>query len=394
MSHQTIVQSKQEPQGRPISSVYPLHPRESRFLVRTSGSDLTLLDRVLVAGSSLFIVGSVAWVPLCIAWSWRRWHRVTDKRRKALYAGLTLAALALAAVGPHRSPRFGRWVRLRKWNLWTSWMRFVAMEVILDSARVDSRRQPTIDVQKDNAILAFSPHGIFPFSIAFPAILPQMLGDFRPVVATATAFFPIVRDILSWLEAVYVGLKTCACNIVTLLVRLLTTLIFLFRCSDASRSSVSQALAHGDRIGIALGGIAEIFEGYPKPSTHPDEEYSIVRTGFLRLAIEHGIPVIPIYCFGATKMLRRLNIPVLEHLSRWMRFSVCVFYGAWGLPIPFRQRISYVIGDPIHPPRQNGDEDCQIGEMHELFCDELSRIFDRHKEAYGWGHKTLRLLKQ
>jgi hypothetical protein len=28
---------------------------------------------------------------------------------------------------------------------------------------------------------------------------------------------------------------------------------------------------HGDRIGIALGGIAEIFEGYPKPSTHPDE---------------------------------------------------------------------------------------------------------------------------
>ena len=106
----------------------------------------------------------------------------------------------------------------------------------------------------------------------------------------------------------------------------------------------------------------------------------------------------PIYCFGATKMLKRLHIPILEHLSRWLRLSLCVFFGVWGLPIPFRQRLSYVIGDTICPPRAVVEDgrllvnERQLDAMHERFCNELLRIFDRHKEAYGWGHKTLKLL--
>ena len=195
---------KQQVTGRATSSVYPLHPSDSRWIIR-SPEDLTLLDRLLVGGSSLLIVGSVAWVPLCIAWCWRRWRRVRDKRRKAMYAGLALASLALVAAGPHRSPRFGKWLQIKKWRLWKSWMRFIAMEVILDRTTsphpIDSNQQ-VVDVQNDRAILAFSPHGIFPFSIAFPAILPHTFGVFRPVVATATELFPIVRDFLKWLEAV------------------------------------------------------------------------------------------------------------------------------------------------------------------------------------------------
>jgi len=57
-------------------------------------------------------------------------------------------------------------------------------------------------------------------------------------------------------------------------------------------------LADGKRIAVVPGGIEEIFEGYPKSSAHPNEEYAIVRKGFLRLAVKHGIPVVPIYCFG------------------------------------------------------------------------------------------------
>ena len=129
--------------------------------------------------------------------------------------------------------------------------------------------------------------------------------------------------------------------------------------SDASKASVDAALSQGDRIAVIpgefqsryipeknlvsqinVGGIAEIFEGYPKPNTRPDEEYAIVRSGFLRLAIKHGVPVIPVYCFGATKMLRRLQLPLLETISNYLRISLCIFYGVCGLPIPFRQRLS------------------------------------------------------
>jgi hypothetical protein len=32
--------------------------------------------------------------------------------------------------------------------------------------------------------------------------------------------------------------------------------------------------------------------------------------------------------------------------------------------------------------------------MQDRFCAEVQRLFDRHKEAYGWSHKTLKLLEQ
>jgi hypothetical protein len=177
--------------------------------------------------------------------------------------------------------------------------------------------------------------------------------------------------------------------------------------SDASRSAVDQALSEGSRIGIVPGGIAEMFEGYPKPNTLPSEEYTIVGKGFLRMAVKHGIPVIPIYVFGATKMFKRLQLPALERLSLLLRVSLVVFFGSWGLPIPFRQRLLYVMGQPIMPASldsigngaaQNDNTvavagvEQQVDDMHARFCDELLRLFDRHKEAYGWGHKALKLL--
>jgi Diacylglycerol acyltransferase len=170
-----------------------------------------------------------------------------------------------------------------------------------------------------------------------------------------------------------------------------------YHYSDASKPAVEQALAQGDRIGIVPGGIAEIFEGYPKRGAHVDEEYAIVRQGFLRLALRHHVPVVPIYCFGATKMFRRWNVPILERLSTLWRASIVIFYGVCGLPIPFRQKLLYVIGNTIDPKtlytgNANADEQSMVDAMHKQFCSELVRIFERHKEAYGWGHKSLKLI--
>ena len=184
-------------------SIYPQHPPGSEIIFRIPATDLTFLDRLIVSFSSLTIIGSVFWVPACIAWSWRRWKRVKDKRRKALYAALAIAASLILAAGPHRSPSFGNRLQVRKWRLWQAWLRFIAMEVISDTS--SSKDSTLTDVKREKAILAFVPHGIFPFAFAFAA-LPEMaqsaaFGFFRPVVASATALFPIVRDFLSWCEA-------------------------------------------------------------------------------------------------------------------------------------------------------------------------------------------------
>ena len=171
---------------------------------------------------------------------------------------------------------------------------------------------------------------------------------------------------------------------------------------DASRPSVDRALSNGLRIGLAPGGIAEMFEGYPKHLTHPDDEYTIVRKGIFRMAIKHSVPIIPVYCFGSTKILKRLQLPqIVESIALLLRVALVIFFGQFGLPIPFRQRLLYVIGEPIYPPAndignrltydagKSGLLDEQADEMRKRFCDELVRIFNRHKESYGWGHKNL-----
>ena len=69
------------------------------------------------------------------------------------------------------------------------------------------------------------------------------------------------------------------------------------------------------------------------------------------MAVKHQVPIIPIYCFGSSMLLKRLKLPsFIEQLSLMLRVSLVVFFGKWGLPIPFRQRLLYVMGRPVYPP--------------------------------------------
>ena len=357
------------------------------MLVDSPGSaTLSKVDGVLVAGSSLVFVGSVVWVPLAYAYAVKKWRECRDKRRKAVYFSLIVTAATLAIAGPHRHPRVGRWLNARRWRLWRAWMNFIAFEVISDQGQSSGdedlpyTRRPgaqvtdsNLPLQKDEqAILAVVPHGIFPFALAFAALperASQVFGEFRPVVATATALFPFVRTFLGWLGAV-----------------------------DASRDAVDRALSEGARIGLAPGGIAEMFEGYPKPMTNPSDEYAILeqRRGFVRMAIKHGVPLVPVYTFGATKMLNRLQLPaIVEKLSNLLRISLCIFFGRFGLPIPFRTKLLYVIGRTLYPPLPSEDREefrQQVDSLHDAFCKELRRIFERNKASYGWEDKGLNII--
>lgn len=68
------------------------------------------------------------------------------------------------------------------------------------------------------------------------------------------------------------------------------------------------------------------------------------------MAVKHQIPIIPVYCFGSSVLLKRLKLPhFVEKLSLMLRISLVIFFGKWGLPIPFRQRLLYVMGRPIYP---------------------------------------------
>lgn len=184
-------------------SLYPTHPPHSRILLSVPGHDLSVVDRTMVMLSSLVVVGSVAWVPIVYTWAWKRWKTIPKehKRRRLVYATLLLTLAAFAAVGPHRSHRVGQWLQVRHWSLWRAWLKFVAFEVVADSS------QTSFDVKNERAIIAVSPHGVFPFALALAALpeqASQAFGYFRPVVATATSLFPFVNSLLCWLKKMYV----------------------------------------------------------------------------------------------------------------------------------------------------------------------------------------------
>ena len=188
------------------SSIYPSqYPPGTQILVKIDDNEqLSTLDNTLVAISSLLIVGSVAWVPLVFVWAWKRWKKIPkdQARRRAIYGSLLLACLTFKVLGPHRRPQVGDWVNARHWFIWKSWLRFIAFEVIADS---EVAAKAAGHIKSEQAILAISPHGLFPFALAFAA-LPEKashaFGYFRPVVATATNLFPFVNTFLKWLRCV------------------------------------------------------------------------------------------------------------------------------------------------------------------------------------------------
>jgi 2-acylglycerol O-acyltransferase 2 len=149
-----------------------------------------------------------------------------------------------------------------------------------------------------------------------------------------------------------------------------------------------------------------MFEGYPKEGRQPHEECIILnsRKGFVKMALKHQVPIVPIYTFGSSKLLKRLELPLLEKISNWIRVSLCLFYGVGGLPIPFRKKLLYVVGEPIHPPKmtmtttgkghdeQSPEFEKHVDIMHEQFCNALTRLFEKYKGLYGWEHKTLKIV--
>jgi len=236
--------------------------------------------------------------------------------------------------------------------------------LIADGAR---RRQVSPLQQK---VLAIVPHGLMPYPLALAAASPEAehsaFGRFRVVAATATKILPGLATFIRSIDGV-----------------------------DASRASVDEAMAAGQSVAVAPGGIEEMFVGYPSSGWVKREEGALLsnRKGFLRLCAKHGVPAVPVFAFGASKMMRRLNVPGAEALSKLLRASVIVIYGRLGLPIPFRTRLWYVMGDPIWP-REGRDVEENVEEMHGAFCDEIYRVFNEYKGVYDdrWDDKELRVV--
>jgi Diacylglycerol acyltransferase len=107
----------------------------------------------------------------------------------------------------------------------------------------------------------------------------------------------------------------------------------IFYLISASKSSLVRQFKKGGVEGsvvLYVGGMAELFLS----SATEETLYLKKRKGFIKLALQTGVDVVPLYLFGNTTVLSVFKTGFLANLSRKMQVSLTYFWGRWMLPIP------------------------------------------------------------
>lgn len=280
-------------------------------------------------------------------------------------AGSALATLGVLAVWPmhmERPYRTGgtaiasflqRWLRERL-------LRYFSFKAIFEEPLQKDRRY----------MLAVMPHGVIPFASTCLSIALEKEG-FVPNSIGADILFqiPLLRQLCR-----FGGLV------------------------PATPQSIKRALAWpypNNVTFIVPGGIAEIF------LMRPDLEQVFIksRKGFIKLALQAGVDIVPVYGLGHTQLFSMLDKSsalgsFLMRMSRRLKVSLPLSYGRLGMPlVPYSKPIAALVGKPIRVEQayENPSEEL-VNEVHAQFVAELQRIFQKHKGVVpGYENKQLYL---
>ncbi|XP_068918475.1 acyl-CoA wax alcohol acyltransferase 2 [Petaurus breviceps papuanus] len=275
-------------------------------------------------------------------------------------AGLTVLWLIFDWRTPQQGGRRSDWVR--GWCLWKQYRDYFPLKMV-----------KTHDLSpRNNYIIATHPHGLMAhsafchfateasgFSRIFPGITPYLL--------TLGAFFwvPILRE--------YV-MSSGTCSV-----------------SEASMNYLLTGNGSGNAVVVVVGGLAECCYGRPGFSTLVLKN----RKGFVRMALQHGVPLVPSYSFGENEIYdQHIFTPGgwVNRFQKWFQSLVhiypCAFYGrgftenSRGL-LPYNRPITTVIGEPLPIPKIENPSGEIVDKYHTLYIKALRKLFDEHKVQYG-----------
>ncbi|XP_029437759.1 2-acylglycerol O-acyltransferase 3 [Rhinatrema bivittatum] len=258
---------------------------------------------------------------------------------------------------PERGGRRSVW--FRRWAMWRQFKDYFPIKMV-----------KTAELSPDrNYIFGCHPHGIMCFGpfCNFCTEANNFLRTFpgiRPTLAILGGVFrlPVYRDYL-----MSVGM----CPV-----------------SKVSLDYLLSQTGTGNAVMIVIGGAAESLQCAPG-------EHALTlrgRKGFVRLALEHGADLVPVYTFGESDLYQQ----VIFKDGSWMKalqlrfqkivgFAPCCFIGravlssaSWGM-IPFNKPVTTVVGRPIRVPHVLVPSCEEVDTYHQLYMEELRALFDAHK---------------
>eukprot|EP00012_Vannella_robusta_P002571 CAMPEP_0206186480 /NCGR_PEP_ID=MMETSP0166-20121206/2426_1 /ASSEMBLY_ACC=CAM_ASM_000260 /TAXON_ID=95228 /ORGANISM="Vannella robusta, Strain DIVA3 518/3/11/1/6" /LENGTH=208 /DNA_ID=CAMNT_0053601869 /DNA_START=354 /DNA_END=976 /DNA_ORIENTATION=+ len=150
---------------------------------------------------------------------------------------------------------------------------------------------------------------------------------------------------------------------------------------DSHEASIRAALQKQCSVGIVVGGAAEALDAVP------NKDYVLTlkkRRGFIRIAMAHGVPIVPVFSFGENDLFNQASHPILRKIQnlgkKYLGFSTPLFIGrgvfnySFGL-LPHRKRIVTVIGKPIPVEKTASPTKKQMDEIHQQYTKELKKLF-------------------
>jgi hypothetical protein len=128
------------------------------------------------------------------------------------------------------------------------------------------------------------------------------------------------------------------------------------------------------------------FEEATLTCRNKDRVYIKKRTGFVKLALQHGYNIVPVYTFGENQTYD--NIQGMWNFRLWLNklgIPAIVVFGSWFFPIlPKRDNcgLRIVVGEPVVLPTISNPSREEVKHWHDKYIAALTRIFEEHKEEY------------
>ncbi|XP_024121882.1 diacylglycerol O-acyltransferase 2 [Oryzias melastigma] len=278
-----------------------------------------------------------------------------------LIAAMYTAWLIVDWNTPKQGGRRSSWVR--NWTVWRYFRDYFPVKLIKTHDLLPSR----------NYIFGYHPHGIFcfgafcnfgteatGFSKKFPGIKPSLAtlaGNFR---------LPVLRDYL-------MSGGICPVN--------RNSIDYLLSCNGT-----------GNAVVIVVGGAAESLHCAPGMNCVTLRN----RKGFVRLALQKGSDLVPVYSFGENDVYKQVIFEegtfwraIQKKLQKILGFAPCLFHGSglffsnsWGI-VPFCKPITTVVGEPITVPKIEDPTEEMVDLYHDMYIRSLQSLFDKSKTRYG-----------
>jgi 1-acyl-sn-glycerol-3-phosphate acyltransferase len=147
--------------------------------------------------------------------------------------------------------------------------------------------------------------------------------------------------------------------------------------------------SHADRRFTAGAATSALQSTAPPPCEQLND-----RKGFVRLAMKHGVPLVPVVVYNEREAYTRVDLPaaVKNFCLTKLRVPLLLFYGAVGL-LPRRLTLGIVFGAPLAVPHMPNVDAYKtdpaiaaaVDVAHAAYVAALTALWHEHKARFGYG---------